>query len=111
MQTRSAMMNLTLIALSATITVALSVASPALVSGQVGFQQARELAPGVLKTIPTTLDVRDSFSLPMPLPGIEVEAYQPKTLPRQVTLHERSRRVVLFRDVWQYEFPLLACGS
>ena len=104
MQTRSAMMNLTLIALSATITVALSVASPALVSGQVGFQQARELAPGVLKTIPTTLDVRDSFSLPMPLPGIEVEAYQPKTLPRQVTLHERSRRVVLFRDVWQYEF-------
>ena len=103
MQTRSAMMNLTLIALSATITVALSVASPALVSGQVGFE-ARELAPGVLKTIPTTLDVRDSFSLPMPLPGIEVQAYQPQTLPRQVTLHERSRRVVLFRDVWQYEF-------
>ena len=103
MQTRSAMKNLTLILLSATLSAAFSVATPALVSGQVGFE-ARELAPGVLKTIPTILDVRDSFSLPMPLPGIDAQPYQPQTLPRQVTLHERSRRVVLFRDVWQYEF-------
>lgn len=103
MQTRSATMNLTLIVLSMTLSVAFSVIKPAVVKGQIGFQ-ARELAPGVLKTIPTTLDVRDSFSLPMPLPGINAQPYQPQTLPRQVTLHERSRRVVLFRDVWQYEF-------
>jgi hypothetical protein len=103
MQTRSAMKNLTLFALTAMLLAAFSVASPALVHGQVGFE-ARELAPGVLKTIPTILDVRDSFSLPMPLPGIDAQPYQPQTLPRQVTLHERSRRVVLFRDVWQYEF-------
>ena len=104
MQTRSALMNLTLIAISATLSVALSVAAPALVSGQQTGFEARELAPGVLKTIPTILDVRDSFSLPMPLPGINAQPYQPQTLPRQVTLHERSRRVVLFRDIWQYEF-------
>ncbi|MDA8563609.1 hypothetical protein N9L06_04060 [Mariniblastus sp.] len=97
------MMNLTLIALNATLSAVFLFAAPALVRGQFSFQ-ARELAPGVLKTIPTILDVRDSFSLPMPLPGIDAKAYQPQTLPRQVTLHERSRRVVLFRDVWQYEF-------
>ena len=104
MQMPSAKMNLTLIAMSMIMSVALSAIQPTLVSGQVGFSQARELAPGVLKTIPTILEVRDSFSLPMPLPGIDVQAYQPKTLPRQVTLHELSRRVVLFRDIWQYEF-------
>lgn len=104
MQTRPAKMNLILIVSSTLMSVALLVALPASVSGQVGFNQARELAPGVLKSIPTTLDVRDSFSLPMRLPGIDVQPYQPKTLPRQVTLHELSRRVVLFRDIWQYEF-------
>lgn len=88
----------------ALLSVALWAVMPLPASGQVGFSKARELAPGVLKTIPTTLDVRDSFSLPMPLPGIDVRPYQPKTLPRQVTLHELSRRVVLFRDIWQYEF-------
>jgi hypothetical protein len=104
MQTQSAKTNLTLIGLNVTMAIALLVAQPARVSGQVSFSQARELAPGVLKTIPTILDVRDSFSLPMPLPGVEAQPFQPKTLPRQVTLHELSRRVVLFRDIWQYEF-------
>ncbi len=104
MQTRPAKMNLMLLVSSTLVSVAFSIASPASVCGQVKFDQARELAPGVLKTIPTVLDVRDSFSLPMRLPGIDVQAYQPKTLPRQVTLHELSRRVVLFRDIWQYEF-------
>lgn len=103
MQTRSAMKNLSRIAFIAMVSAACSIAIPASVNAQVEFQ-ARELAPGVLKTIPTILDVRDSFSLPMPLPGIDATPYQPQTLPRQVTLHERARRVVLFRDVWQYEF-------
>lgn len=65
----------------------------------------KPLAPGVLKTIPTDLDPRDMFSLPMQLPGLNATKFEPKTIPNEDTLHGQSRRVIMFRDnVWEYEF-------
>ncbi len=43
----------------------------------------------------------------MPLPGLEVEPYQPATFPKTETLFSTTRQVVFFRDVWQYEFGFL----
>ena len=63
------------------------------------------LAPGVMKTIPTDLDPRDMFSLPMAMPNLNATKFDPKSIPNEETLHGQSRRVILFRDnVWQYEF-------
>lgn len=66
--------------------------------------QHRKLAPGVLIEIPSELDVRDSFSLPMPLPGIDAEKYELETDSRDATLHGMSNGVILYRDVYQYDF-------
>lgn len=73
----------------------------------VSAQKPRNLAPGVLVKIPTNLDPRDSFSLPIPLPGLNAMEYQPKYISKNETLYGMSQRVVLFRDVWEYEFSLL----
>jgi hypothetical protein len=65
---------------------------------------ARTLANGVLKTIPSDLNPRDMFTLPMVLPDLEATKFEPKTIPNQDTLFGQSRRVILFRDsVYQYE--------
>ena len=64
----------------------------------------RQLADGVLHVIPSALNARDTFSLPAPMAGIEAKAWQPKLLSDKETLHGLSRRVVFFRDVWEYEF-------
>jgi len=63
----------------------------------------KPLAPSVLETIPSNLDPRDSFSLPMPLPQLEVQPYDTEFLPQNETLHRMSRRVIMYRDVWEYE--------
>ena len=70
-------------------------------------QESRPLAPGVLKTIPGDLDPRDSYSLPMPLPKLEAADYDPVFVPKKDTLYGQSRRVIMFRDVWEYEFSFL----
>ena len=70
-------------------------------------QQPKRLAPGVLKIIPANIDARDSFSLPMPLKGLESEKYSPNFAPVLDTVHGQSQNVIFFRDVWQYEFGFL----
>ena len=67
-------------------------------------QQPKKLAPGVLKVIPANIDARDSYSIPLPLEGLESEAYTPNYAPVLETLNGQSKNVVFFRDVWQYEF-------
>ena len=64
----------------------------------------RRLAPGVLKDIPSELNVRDSSSLPMPLPGINAEKIELETDSEDRTLYGMSKRVILYRDVYQYDF-------
>ena len=64
----------------------------------------RKFAPGVLKQIPSQLDVRDSFSLPMTLPGVKADQWQPETDATNQTLAGLSKQVILFRDVYQYDF-------
>ena len=70
-------------------------------------QQPKPFASGVVKTIPSNLDPRDSYSLPMPLPKLSATDYDPVFLPKKDTLYGQSRRVVMFRDVWEYEFSFL----
>jgi hypothetical protein len=70
-------------------------------------QQPKPFAPGVVKTIPGNLDPRDSYSLPMPLPKLSATDYDPVFLPKKDTLYGQSRRVVMFRDVWEYVFSFL----
>lgn len=64
----------------------------------------RKFAPGVLNEIPSQLDVRDSFSLPMTLPGINAEEYALETDALDQTLYGMSKRVILYRDVYQYDY-------
>ncbi len=64
----------------------------------------RKFAPGVLHEISSDLDVRDSYSNPMILPGINAEQYELETDSADRTLYGMSRRVILFRDVYQYDF-------
>ena len=67
----------------------------------------RELAPGVLKVVPLAVDTADSQTLRMPLPDLDAKQYTPHTFSSAKTLYGSTRDVVLFRDVWQYEFAFL----
>ena len=67
----------------------------------------KQTAPGLLKTIPSNLDPRDSFSLPMPLPGLNASSYEPKFVSSKDTLQSLGKGIILFRDVWEYEFSFL----
>ena len=70
--------------------------------------QPRVFAPGVLQTIPTNLDPRDTISLPIPMPGINAEEWTPNQYPVEDTLFGKARQVTLFRDpVWELEFSFL----
>lgn len=77
----------------------------ALIAGDALAQ--RKLAPGVLKVIPPRIDARSAHSLPMPLPGLKAEEYQPNFPPKSATLYGQTRHIVMFRDVWQHEFAFL----
>jgi hypothetical protein len=76
-------------------------------SGVIAQDRMKDLAPGVLKQIKTELDPRDSVSLPRSLPGLKATKYAPKYISDSETLHGRSRGVILYRPVWQYEFSFL----
>jgi hypothetical protein len=67
----------------------------------------RKLAPGVLNVVPPEINIRDTHSLPMPLPGLQVEPYVPDTFAQSETLYSSTRAVTFFRDVYQYEFSFL----
>ena len=75
--------------------------------GQNAQAQPKRLAPGVLKIIEPTIDARDSYSLPLPLEGLESVPFSPNYAPILETLHGQSKQVVFYRDVWQYEFGFL----
>ncbi|MEM7785920.1 MAG: hypothetical protein AAF623_21405, partial [Planctomycetota bacterium] len=66
-------------------------------SSSLCFGQPKPLAPGVLKLIPTTIDARDTYSLPMPLLGLDSKPFQPNFAPFLDTLHEQTQNVVFFR--------------
>ena len=78
-------------------------------SSQVQAQaQPRAFADGVLKTIPTKLDPRDTHSLPRRMPGITPDDWKPNLYPVEETLIGKSRQVTLYRDpVWELEFSFL----
>jgi hypothetical protein len=70
--------------------------------------QTRKLATGVLKTIPTEMDPRDTLSLPVAMPGVETKSWKPQTIAVEKTLQGQSGQVQLFRDpVWEMEFSFL----
>ncbi len=69
--------------------------------------QPKPIAPGVLKVIQPRIDARDSYSLPLPLEGLESEQYSPNYAPVLETLHGQTKHVIFYRDVWQYEFGFL----
>ena len=70
-------------------------------------RRPKELAPGVLHVIPAVPDARDSFSLPMSLPGLTTQEWDPNFATVQETLHGQTQAVILYRDVYQYEFAFL----
>ena len=70
--------------------------------------QPRAFAAGVLQTIPTELDPRDTHSLPIRMPGIEADDWTPNMYPIDETLFGKARQVTLYRDpVWELEFSFL----
>ena len=70
--------------------------------------QPRAFAAGVLQTIPTELDPRDTHSLPIEYPGIEAQDWTPKLHPIEDTLIGKTRQVTLYRDpVWELELSFL----
>ncbi len=69
--------------------------------------QADSLAPGVLKIIPSSPKARDTYSHPMPVPGLKSTEWDPNFASKKQTLFGQTQGVVLFRDVWQYEIGIL----
>ena len=70
--------------------------------------EPRAFAAGVLQTIPTELDPRDTLSLPQPMPGINAPDWTPNLYPVEDTLIGKAQQVTLFRDpVWELELSFL----
>ncbi len=76
-------------------------------SSAVGQTKPRELAPGVLKVVPLAVETADSQTLRMSLPDLDSKQYVPNTFSSAQTLYGSTRDIVLFRDIWQYEFAFL----
>ncbi len=68
------------------------------------FNQSRDLAPGVLKTVPLELSASDTNTIRIPLPDLNAADYAPNTFNKAKTLFGSTREIVLYRDVWAYEF-------
>ncbi len=68
---------------------------------------AQQLGAGVLNVIPPVLDIRDSYSIPLQLPGVDAAKFDGNYVPNKKTLFGQTQSVVFFRDVWQYEFAFL----
>ena len=73
-------------------------------SAQEDPSKIKPLAEGVLKVIPTVLDRRDSFSVPMELPGLEANEYELNYAAQSESLLNSTRQVIFYRNVWEYEF-------
>ncbi|HMP79620.1 MAG TPA: hypothetical protein PKD54_09230 [Pirellulaceae bacterium] len=70
-------------------------------------REPRPFAPGVLKVFPPVMDARDSFTIPMPVPGLDAHAFEPHFAPKAFTVFGQTQEVVFFRDVWHLEFATL----
>ena len=68
---------------------------------------AQQLGPGVLNVIPPVLEIRDSYSIPLAVPGVDAEAFDGNYVPNKKTLFGQTESVVFYRDIWQYEFAFL----
>ncbi|MFT5301182.1 MAG: hypothetical protein ACI814_001967 [Mariniblastus sp.] len=66
--------------------------------------EPRPLAKNVLIKPPTDLAPRDTHTQQMVMPNLNATEYEPKTIPNEETLYGQSRRVILYRDIYQYEF-------
>lgn len=73
-------------------------------SAQEDPSKIKSLAPGVLKVIPTVLDPRDSYSIPVELPGLTANQYKLNYGPQKSTLYQLGQNTIFFRNVWQNEF-------
>lgn len=73
-------------------------------SAQEDPSKIKKLAPGVLKVIPTVMEARDSYSIPMNLPGLNASERELSYSPQSSTLNVMGPRTTFFRDVWQYEY-------
>ncbi len=76
-------------------------------AGSLAEAQIKRLAPGVLNIIPADPDARDSYSMPLQLPGLSANKYQANFAPESDTLYGQTQNIVFFRNVWQYEFAFL----
>jgi translation elongation factor EF-1beta len=73
-------------------------------SAQEDATKIKSLAPGVLKVIPTVMNVRDSYSQAMTLPGLKAPEYDLNYTPQRDTLKDSGDRTIFYRNVWQNEF-------
>ena len=71
------------------------------------FGQTNTFAPGVIKIVPSDPQARDTFTLPMKLPGLQSEKWDPNFASQKHTLFGQTQNIIMFRDVWQYEFAML----
>ena len=78
----------------------------AAVHGQL-TDQPKPLAPGVLTVIQPNIVPSDTFSPLLPVPGLEINKYEPNYTAKAETLQGQASQVVFFRDVWGYEFSTL----
>lgn len=80
----------------------------ALMAAPVVFAQSRPLAPGVLTVIPPDPQYGETYSGPMTLvevaKGLPELDWQPNFAAKSRTVFERSRLVVLRRQIWSLEF-------
>lgn len=86
---------------------ALIVCAGSVSDAQQPAKRPKPFAEGVLNVIKPDLAARESYSLPMPLPGLNAKEYDPNFSPKQATLYGQTRNIVFFRDVWNYEFAFL----
>ena len=80
----------------------------ALLSIPASAQQRRQLAAGVLTTIPSTPTDEEMFDGPRPLVEVPVAIpdleYKPNLLPKSDTIFERAKIGILRRTIWNLEF-------
>lgn len=66
--------------------------------------QPRALAPGVLRTVPPSVNVEETFTNYRPLFGLTPRAFTPNEAPITETLASRVEKVIFRHDVFCYEF-------
>ncbi|HEV7280637.1 MAG TPA: hypothetical protein VGN57_10575 [Pirellulaceae bacterium] len=67
-----------------------------------------QLAPGILRTIPSQVAEKSTFNGPLPLveliQDLQAAEYQPQTLPQSETLAAKAKDVILRHPAWALDF-------